>query len=94
MAGVRPGSEPDGGACGPAEDDLNIANVAFLKQWATYILKVPESSWNTATMRVAHAPELCRRPYTYGGSYLYVQLVLTRRLKGREEHCLDLQPQG
>ena len=38
MAGVRPGSGTDGGACGPAEDDGSIANFAFLKQWVTHNL--------------------------------------------------------
>ena len=40
MAGVRPGSEPNGGACGPAEDDRNIVNFAILKQWVTHNLRV------------------------------------------------------
>ena len=35
MAGVRPVSVPDGGVCGPAEDDRNIAACAILKQWVT-----------------------------------------------------------
>ena len=39
MAGVRPVSVPEGGVCGPAEDDRNIAACAILKQWVTHNLK-------------------------------------------------------